>query len=65
LGLKFEMARSLVVHAKILRAAGNMRRSSQVYAEASELFRAMQMSGDFDSTRNMAEALKPTGDSRI
>lgn len=65
LGLKFEMARSLVVHAKVLRAAGNMRRSSQVYAEASELFREMQMSGDFDSTRNMAEALKPTGDSRI
>ncbi len=64
LGLKFEMARSLVVHAKVLRAAGNMRRSSDVYAEASEMFREMQMSGDFDTTRNMAEALKPTGDSR-
>lgn len=63
LGLKFEQARSLVVHAKVLRAAGNLRRSSEVYAEASELFRQMQMTGDFDSARHMAEALKPTGNS--
>lgn len=46
-----------------LRAAGNLRRSSEVYAEASELFRQMQMTGDFDSARHMAEALKPTGNS--
>ena len=63
LGLKFEQARSLVVHAKVVRAAGNLRRSSEIYAEASELFRQMRMTGDFDSARHMAEVLKPTGDS--
>lgn len=59
MGLKVELARSKVVHAKALRAAGNLQRSSEVYAEASELFHQMRMTGDFDSTRTMAEALRP------
>lgn len=60
LGLKVELARSKVVYAKTLRAAGNLQRSSEVYAEASDLFQRMRMTGEFDSTRTMAEALRPT-----
>jgi len=60
LGLKVELARSKVVHAKALRAAGNLQKSSEIYAEASELFQQMRMSGDFDSAKTMAEALRPT-----
>jgi len=60
LGLKVELARSKVVHAKALRAAGNLQKSSEVYSEASELFRHMRMTGEFDSTKTMADALRPT-----
>lgn len=60
LGLLVELARSKVVHAKTLRAAGNLQRSSEVYAEASELFQRMRMTGEFDSTKTMADALRPT-----
>ncbi|MCH7794336.1 MAG: AAA family ATPase, partial [Proteobacteria bacterium] len=63
LGIKFETARSMIVQAKIMRAAGNTRQSSAVYGTASEMFRQMQMTRDFDSARHMAEALEPAGDS--
>ncbi len=63
LGIKFETARSMIVQAKIMRAAGNTRQSSAVYGAASEMFRQMQMTRDFDSARHMAEALEPAGDS--
>ncbi len=59
LGLPFEAARSLVVHAKILRARGNARRSSEIFAEAGEIFEKMGLAADFDRARTMAEALRP------
>ena len=62
LGIKFETARSMIVQAKIMRSAGDTRRSSAVYDEASKMFLQMQMTGDFDSARHMAEALRPGGD---
>jgi tetratricopeptide (TPR) repeat protein len=62
LGIKFETARSMIVQAKIMRSAGNIRQSSAVYNEASKMFQQMQMTGEFDSARNMAEALRPGGE---
>ena len=62
LGIKFETARSMIVQAKIMRSAGDTRRSSAVYDQASKMFQQMQMTGDFDSARHMAEALRPGGD---
>ncbi len=62
LGIKFETARSMIVQAKILRSAGNTRQSSAVYDRASKMFQQMQMTGEFDSARNMAEALRPGGE---
>ncbi len=59
LGLLFEVARSLVVHAKILRARGNARRSSEIFAEAGEIFEKMGLTADFDRARTMSEALRP------
>ena len=59
LGLPFEVARSLVVHAKILRARGNARRSSEIFAEAGEIFERMGLTADFDRARTMSEALRP------
>jgi hypothetical protein len=60
LGLPFEVARSLVVHAKILRARGNARRSSEIFAEAGEIFEKMGLTADFDRARTMSEALRPS-----
>lgn len=60
LGLPFEVARSLVVHAKILRARGNARRSSEIFAEAGEIFEKMGLVEDFDRARTMSEALRPS-----
>ena len=65
LGIKFETARSMIVQAKIMRAAGNTRQSSAVYGAAGEMFRQMQMTRDFDSARHMAEALEPAGDAPV
>jgi tetratricopeptide (TPR) repeat protein len=62
LGIKFETARSMIVQAKIMRSAGNTRQSSAVYDRASKMFQQMQMTGEFDSARNMAEALLPGGE---
>jgi DNA-binding SARP family transcriptional activator len=62
LGIKFETARSMIVQAKIMRSAGNTRQSSAVYDQASKMFQQMQMTGEFDSARNMAEALLPGGE---
>jgi DNA-binding SARP family transcriptional activator/tetratricopeptide (TPR) repeat protein len=62
LGIKFETARSMIVQAKIMRSAGNTRQSSAVYDRASKMFQQMQMAGEFDSARNMAEALRPGGE---
>ena len=62
LGIKFETARSMIVQAKIMRSAGNTRQSSAVYDEASKMFQQMHLTGEFDSARNMAEALRPGGD---
>jgi len=62
LGIKFETARSMIVQAKIMRSAGNTRQSSAVYDRASKMFQQMQMTGEFDSARNMAEALRPGGE---
>jgi tetratricopeptide (TPR) repeat protein len=62
LGIKFETARSMIVQAKIMRSAGNTRQSSAVYDQASKMFQQMQMTGEFDSARNMAEALRPGGE---
>ena len=59
LGLPFEMARSLVVHAKILRARGNASRSSEIFAQAGEIFERMGLTADFDRAKTMAEALRP------
>ncbi|MFQ6017019.1 MAG: BTAD domain-containing putative transcriptional regulator [Kiloniellaceae bacterium] len=59
LGFRFERARSLIVHAKIARAAGDVGRSSQIYSEASNMFRQMEMAYDSDRARHMAEALRP------
>lgn len=59
LGLPFEVARSLVVHAKILRARGNARRSSEIFAEAGEIFEKMGLTADFDRAKTMSEALRP------
>ena len=59
LGLPFEEARSLVVHAKILRARGNARRSSEIFAEAGLIFERMGLTADFDRAKTMAEALRP------
>ena len=53
------MARSLVVHAKILRARGNARRSSEIFAEAGEIFEKMGLTADFDRAKTMSEALRP------
>jgi len=58
LGLPFEVARSLVVHAKILRARGNARRSSEIFAEAGEIFEKMGLIADFDRAKTMSEALR-------
>jgi len=62
LGIKFETARSMIVQAKIMRSAGNTRQSSAIYDQASKMFQQMQMTGEFDSARNMAEALRPGGE---
>lgn len=62
LGIKFETARSMIVQAKIMRSAGNTRQSSAVYDQASKMFQQMQMTGEFDSARTMAEALRPGGE---
>ncbi len=62
LGIKFETARSMIVQAKIMRSAGNTRQSSAIYDRASKMFQQMQMTGEFDSARNMAEALLPGGE---
>ncbi len=62
LGIKFETARSMVVQAKIMRSAGNTRQSSAVYDQASKMFQQMRMTGEFDSARHMAEALRPDGE---
>ncbi len=62
LGIKFETARSMIVQAKIMRSAGNTRQSSAVYDQASKMFQQMQMTTEFDSARNMAEALRPGGE---
>ncbi len=62
LGIKFETARSMIVQAKIMRSAGDTRRSSAVYDQASKMFQQMQMTGEFDSARHMAEALRPGGE---
>jgi DNA-binding SARP family transcriptional activator len=59
LGLPFEVARSLVVHAKILRARGNARRSSEIFAEAGEIFEKMGLTADFDRAKTMSDALRP------
>jgi len=59
LGLPFEVARSLVVHAKILRARGNARRSSEIFAEAGAIFERMGLTADFDRAKTMSEALRP------
>ena len=59
LGLQFEIARSLMVHAKILRGRGNARRSSEIFAEASAMFERMDMERDFERANTMAEALRP------
>lgn len=62
LGIKFETARTMIVQAKIMRSAGNTRQSSAVYDQASKMFQQMQMTGEFDSARNMAAALRPGGE---
>jgi tetratricopeptide (TPR) repeat protein len=62
LGIKFETARSMIVQAKIMRSAGDTRQSSAVYDQASKMFQQMQMTGEFDSARHMAEALRPDGE---
>ncbi len=54
-----EVARSLVVHAKILRARGNARRSSEIFAEAGEIFEKMGLTADFDRAKTVSEALRP------
>ena len=64
LGLVFEKASSLVVHAKILRARGNASRSSQIFEEAGEIFEKMGMQAEFDRAKTMAEALKPASGAR-
>jgi hypothetical protein len=45
-----------------MRSAGNTRQSSAVYDRASKMFQQMQMTGELDSARNMAEALLPGGE---
>ena len=65
LGLRCETARTLIVHAKILRARGNVRRSSEIFAEAGDLFARMGLSVEFDRARTMAEALRPAADNPI
>jgi DNA-binding SARP family transcriptional activator len=59
LGLRFERARSMVVHAKILRARGEAARSSDVFSEAGSLFREMGMAAESARATTMAEALRP------
>lgn len=59
LALRYETARSMVVHAKILRAQGNARRSSEIFARASEMFAQIGLGTDFERARTMAEALRP------
>jgi DNA-binding SARP family transcriptional activator len=59
LGLRCEAARTLIVHAKILRARGNARRSSEIFTEAGNMFARMGLSVEFDRARTMAEALRP------
>ncbi len=52
----------MIVQAKIMRSAGDTRRSSAVYDEASKMFQQMQMAGEFDSARNVAEVLRLSGE---
>ena len=59
LGLRFELARSLVVRAKILRAQGEASRSSDSFSEAGEMFREMGMASESARAKTMAEALRP------
>ena len=59
LGLRCEIARSLVVQAKILRAWGNARRASDIFMEAGGMFEEMGMVADFNRAHTMAEALRP------
>ncbi|HSR72505.1 MAG TPA: hypothetical protein VLL72_09010, partial [Kiloniellales bacterium] len=61
LGLSFEIARTQIAYAKILRASGELERSSRAYAQASVLFQKMRMTGEYDSAKTLAEALRPTG----
>jgi DNA-binding SARP family transcriptional activator len=63
LGLKFEQARSLLAQAKIIRASGDVRRSSQIFLEASAMYRTLNMAEDSERARNMGEALRPVGES--
>jgi DNA-binding SARP family transcriptional activator len=65
LGLCCEIARSMVVHAKILRARGNGRRSSEIFAAASSKFAKMGLQVDSERAQTMAEALHPSSEGSV
>jgi tetratricopeptide (TPR) repeat protein len=65
LGLCCEIARSMVVHAKILRARGNGRRSSEIFAEASSKFAKMGLQFESERAQTMADALHPSSEGSV
>ena len=59
LGLRVELAHTALVQAKILRARGNARQSSEAFSGASRRFEEMGMLVEGERARVMAAALKP------
>lgn len=64
MGLVFEIARSSVVYAKILRAQGELQRSSEVFGEAENIFTDMGMIVDSARAKTSSETLRPLLDLR-
>ncbi|MFQ5773858.1 MAG: BTAD domain-containing putative transcriptional regulator [Kiloniellaceae bacterium] len=63
LGLDFERARSLMVHARILRTGGDIRGSSALYGEAGRMFGKLRLTAQSERARRMGEALRPVRES--
>lgn len=65
LGVRFEFARSSIVYAKIKRAQGHMRRSSEIFAEAGKMYSEMGMTADSRRAKTLADSLRPLPDLQL
>ncbi|MEM7224890.1 MAG: AAA family ATPase [Pseudomonadota bacterium] len=64
LQLDMEVARSLVLHAKIVRARGDTERAIGLYAEAGALYRGLGQDGEARRIATLSDALRPSGRTR-